>query len=122
MEELANTVSDILNQASSGVGDISEWLASDGLSGYAAVSTAQSAYGVAAAVVILIACTAGIIHLARACNNGDIDCDAGVFIFALAIIAAIAALFAIMESYKLIGWLVSPDGMLLKEFVSAVGN
>lgn len=122
MDELATTVSDILNQTAGGIGDISEWLASDGLPGYAAVSIARNAVVVVMCALIIALCVA----VFRWGLKNEIDCfDSPVTLF-----GSVAACFAIIACAlllafsipDLVGWLVSPDGMLLETLVSALGN
>lgn len=126
MNELASTVSDILNQASNGIGDLSAWLASDGLTGYAASMTAISASHVAmAAFVAIVSFTVAAFAVAsdtsdkKILKNMDDNMAAGMLavsgtIFLLSIV------FLAFSISDLAGWLASPDGMLLKTLVDGL--
>lgn len=122
MEELASTVSDILNQAAGGVGDISEWLASDGLPGYAAVETAQAGFMVALGIVMVAVSACAMVAIVLADGKGTIDFDPGYAYLPLTVILICSLVMIAVNAYSLVGWLVSPDGMLLETLVSALGN
>lgn len=127
MDELATTVSDILNQAANGVGDISAWLASDGLAGYAAVCTVQSAE---AAIMSLLLLAASAVCTYRCIKIADEDVVSYAYRKrgdTFAVVALISGSIAIVSAfvffasvYDLCGWLASPDGMLLKTLVDGL--
>lgn len=126
MDELATTVSDILNQASNGIGYLSAWLASDGLSGYAASMTAISASHVAmAAFVAIMSFTVAAFAVAsdtsdkRILKNMKDDLAACMFGVSVTIFL-LSIVFLAFSISDLAGWLASPDGMLLKTLVDGL--
>lgn len=122
MDELATTVSDILNQAAGGIGDISEWLASDGLTGYTSVMIARQSCTALMCMVSILAC----VVFFRWIINSEIDLVDSFAVFLVAIVAVVvmilSAFVLVISLPDLVGWLVSPDGMLLDTLVSALGN
>lgn len=122
MDELATTVSNILNQAAGGVGDISQWLATNGLPGYAAVNIAQNTAVCLIAVALIVASAFGI----RALVTNDAifeDDEMYVLIFIVSCVVFCGSMVILCLTIPdLVGWLASPDGMLLKTLVSALTN
>lgn len=119
MDQLAITVSDILNQAAGGIGDISSWLASNGLSGYAAATIAQLSAIVTICLVLIAVSSAIVYKCVKLGLYNDGICIDIVVIFAagVLVICLIVMAFAIPQ---IVGWMASPDGMLLDKLVSAI--
>lgn len=124
MDELAVTVSNILNNAASGIGDISQWLASNGLPGYASVNMAQCA--VSCIFLFLIFISIGIfcfilwkkgVDIYKARKDGYFYCLAGGSLTFI----DVGVFLALYDSViNLTGWIASPDGMLLKILTESI--
>lgn len=114
MEELASTVSDILNQAAGGVGDISSWLATNGLPSYARVMLARN--GVYVVIQLLVAFVCVSFGVAERKIAHRYDEELYFFLFLFVLIDLITMLFTIPD---FVGWLVAPDGMLLNTLLSS---
>lgn len=124
MDELAVTVSNILNNAANGIGDISQWLASNGLPGYASVNIAQ--WVVYCVFLFLIFVPVMIICIILWKKGIDIYSSKGDGFFyilaggALTFFDFIIFLALFNSVVNLTGWMVSPDGMLLKILTESV--
>lgn len=126
MDELAVTVSNILNQAAGGVGDISQWLANNGLPGYASVNIAQNTAICLLALAFIVASVAVcLISLKKARTVNDRWGDDEIY----EVIAFVSFLVGIASTItfclgvtRLVGWLASPDGMLLQTLVSGLSK
>lgn len=124
MDELATTVSDILNQAAGGVGDLSQWLASNGLPGYARVSTAQCATVCVLSLIVLVPLAVTSFLWYKKCRSlYDSGRDGFFYAFASGILAFFGLCLFIAfytNVIDLVGWIASPDGMLLQTLVKSI--
>lgn len=117
MDELAVTVSDILNQAAGGVGDISQWLATNGLSGYAAVNIAQNAAICILAAIFFVASVFGIYVSLKHWDGGE-EYAVAFLVSGVVFAGSLTVLCSTIPT--LVGWLASPDGMLLQTLVDGL--
>lgn len=127
-EELAKTVNDILNRAADGIGDISGWLASDGLPSYMGMKCVDSWFWVVAIGLLAIAMysvlTFCITKYRAAGKEGCCSDEEFYSLFAIlsAVLAAILTVVLLFLIPNAIGWTLYPEGRLLEVLVGALGK
>lgn len=129
MNDLASTVSNILNDASQGVGDISQWLASNGLPEYAkieAISSGISTFIMIGLLIFLVLLYKRSMRLIKILLSPEDEVLTMVVLGVVTVISLVIGAFVLyclyMNCISFIGWMAAPDGMLVKVLTSSLTN
>ena len=120
-EQLSQAVSDLLNGAANGIGDIAGWVQTDALPQYCAVQSVNHAIwaGIAIAAIVAAAFLARFamkVLVEDSFTNGE---DVIMFYFLFGFIFVVLAGFFAVNLVPAVNWAVNPDGMVLKTLLDS---
>lgn len=126
-EELSGVLADLARGLGTTTGELWAWMQSDGIDAYARAQVAKYAVGTFFSVAVFVVCLVAVVTTARIVKK---DCESTPFydesdafleLFLFEIIPVLLALltgaFACDQVTGLIGWLASPEGMVISMLV-----
>ena len=122
-DKLQSVIAELANSVGAETGELWSWMQGDGLRAYATVGALRCW----AAVIVFMAMTiASAMYFRKAIRDGHELFDGTyegplVLDFVFLTCGLIGAIFTAYMLPDAIGWLVSPEGMVLHKFASAVG-
>lgn len=121
-EELSNALALLANQLGITTAQLWDWLQGSGVQAYASAKVATMAVGVVAFLAFELAIavasvTAHRLHVRAEKENRYYDGEWLVILITLLVIAAVVFVPLAIDVSNLIGWLVSPEGMVLSMIV-----
>ena len=126
-EELSGALADLARGLGTTTGELWAWMQSDGIDAYARAQVAKYAVGTFLSVTFLVVCIFAVVATARIvkkdCESNPFDDESDAFFELLLfeimpmILAFISGLFACDQVTGLIGWLASPEGMVISMLV-----
>lgn len=126
-EELSGVLADLARGLGTTTGELWAWMQSDGIDAYARAQVAKYAVGTFFSVAVFVVCLVAVVATARIvkrdCENDPFPDDRGAFfeLLLFEIVPMILTLFygviAVDQVTGLIGWLASPEGMVISMLV-----
>lgn len=126
-EELSGALADLARGLGTTTGELWAWMQSDGIEAYARAQVAKYAVGTFFSVAVFVVCLVAVVATARIvkrdCENhpsrddGDAFFELLLFEITPVILTLFSGLFAGDQVTGLIGWLASPEGMVISMLV-----
>lgn len=122
-DELSGALADLARGLGTTTGELWAWMQSDGIDAYARAQVAKYAVGTFFSVAILVAVVATARIVKKDCESTPFYDESDAFLKLLlfeiipVILAFISGLFACDQVTGLIGWLASPEGMVISMLV-----
>ena len=115
MEQTDAALAELARQLGISVGELWGWLQGNGIEAYTAARVAYGLTEVISCLLVFVVCSVVFVNTVRAIEKADFD---GEFCCLLAfctagIIGIIAIGCAALSLPSLVGWLVSPEGMVI---------
>ena len=115
MEQTDAALAELAQQLGISVGELWGWLQGNGIEAYAAARVAYGLTEVIGCLLLFLVCAVVMVHLYRLAVKANFDaefpCVMGIC-FA-GIICIIAAFGIVLSLPSLVGWMVSPEGMVI---------
>lgn len=126
-EELSGALADLARGLGTTTGELWAWMQSDGIDAYARAQVAKYAVGTFLSVTILVVCIVAVVATARIVkrdcesnpfpDDGDAFFELILFEITPTILTVFTGAFACDQVTSLIGWLASPEGMVISMLV-----
>lgn len=115
MEQTDAVLAELARQLGISVGELWGWLQGNGIEAYAAARVAYGLTEVIGCLLLFLVCVVVMVHLYKLAVkdsfNNEFPCVMGI-VFA-GFIGIIAAFGIVLSLPPLVGWMVSPEGMVI---------